>query len=528
LSFPLRCDKSSTMIWTRVIVLILALALQAGCTGGGSGSTTPTASWEKFRHDLGNTGVGIGGVVKNPGGTPTPVSILWSTKIDNNPISASPAIGINNTLFVGSEGGILAALNLSDGTSVWPSSVDSCGACPSTSACNPPPDTGLGTLISSPAVYNNNNGTNIAVASKEGNIYAFQFSTNNNPVCVFCFQPACTDSTLPQGAHVSFISSPNFTINPNTFNVAGVFIGAVVTDGSGNTSGRLYALNANGSIKWQFPRVAPPASPTPTAGVGTPTPTPGQPSTIGAITSSPAIGLGSTVYFTTDDGFLYALTSSGNFLWRTELAGGADVSVAPSAVANATNIIASSANGVILALNTDGSASWGSDATSGDGFASSLAVGPPAQTPSPTPGSPTPVPLTPTLTPVPGTSLTVVVGVRTSGRITLIDAATGVPMPFLVRTPIAACATPRPNERQLCSSPALSSDGYIIVGDQDGLLHAISTLDGAEPNPWNFPIALVPNAQATPAPIRSSPALDGNGVAYVGSDDGYVYAVGPK
>ena len=518
LSFAAGCDKSCAMIWMRVAVLALVLAVEAGCTSGGGGSSSPpSVPWEKFRQDLGNTGEGIAGVIKNPGGTPTPVAILWQKNIDNSKISASPAISIESQLFIGTEHGTLAALNLSDGSSAWPSNVVSC------SACNCPTSPGLGTLKASPAVYTNNNQTNVLVASEEGSVYGFQFSGNNAPSCVFCLQPACKQSPPPAcgepPASVSFVSSPSFTINPSTSNISGIFIGATVTDGSGGISGRLYALNADGTCKWQFPNPFTGATPTPTPAPGTPSPTAVSSSGFGPITSSPAISLGNTVYFTTDDGFLYALTPNGDFLWRVELAGGSALPLAPSPVANTTSIITSSANGVILALNANGSFYWGLDARSDDpDFANSLAVGVPANTPTPT-GTAAPTAVTPTLTPVPGVSLLAVVAIHSGGTVSLIDAATGIP---LRPDPLAKIAGP------VVSSPALSSDGYIIIGDHDGVLHAISTVDGSEPHAWNWPIILRPTPQATPQPIRSSPALDGGGVAYVGSDDGYLYAVGTK
>jgi len=157
----------------------------------------------------------------------------------------------------------------------------------------------------------------------------------------------------------------------------------------------------------------------------------------------------------------------------------------------------------------------------GDGFGNSLAVGFPAQTPTPTEGAATPTPpagAPPTFTPLPFTALTVVVGVHKSGKVSVIDAATGLGRTF---------AIPRVSG-PVSSSPLISTDGYIVVGDHDGLLHAISTLDGSEPRDWNWPIALVPTPGATPQPIHSSPSVDSTGTVYVGSDDGYLYAVGPQ
>src|SRR5579862_804324 len=232
LSFMPCCDKSCPMIWIRLAVLVLALAVEAGCTGGGGGSSSPPAvPWEKFRQDLGNNGQAVAGVIKNPGSTPTPDAILWAKTIDppgSTPsmISASPAIDLNSILYIGSEGGTLAALNLSDGSSAWPSSVRSCSACTILPPSCAPTGDGLGRLTSSPAVYITNNMTNVFVGSEDGSVYAFQFSGNNAPNCLFCFRPTCYEPLMS----ASFVSSPSFTINSATTNVAGVFIGATLTD----------------------------------------------------------------------------------------------------------------------------------------------------------------------------------------------------------------------------------------------------------------------------------------------------------
>jgi outer membrane protein assembly factor BamB len=492
------------MTLTRVIVLVLALAAVAGCSGGGGSTPTPPSpAWEKFRHDLSNSGQGSGAVVQTPAGIPAPAGIRWATSIDPTPsgptdptpsaISASPAVGINSTLYIGSEGGTLAAINPGDGSTLW--RAYSCSACP---ASSPTPTAGgqLGALMSSPAVYTNGTHTSVFVGSMNGSLYAFEFDGGNFPVCTVCFQP--TDA--------AFVSSPTFTINGATANVAGIFVGAKITDQSGATSGKLYALNTDGSVKWEYPRSG--ADP------------------IGAISSSPAFGIGGTLYFTTDDGVLYALTPDGGFKWTAEFPSSGDVALAPSPLANASSVITSSANGVVLALNPDGSPRWRIDV--GDGFANSLAVGFAAGTPTPTP-TVAPVP-----TPVTGVASTTVVAVGNSGTIWLFDTNPGEPLPVLPtpRAKIAACATPQPNDRQLCSSPALSADSYIVVGSGDGKLHAISTADGTEPTGW--PVSLVHTTPSpgmptpTPQPIRSSPSVGDDGTVYVGSDDGHLYAVGAE
>jgi outer membrane protein assembly factor BamB len=63
------------------------------------------------------------------------------------------------------------------------------------------------------------------------------------------------------------------------------------------------------------------------------------------------------------------------------------------------------------------------------------------------------------------------------------------------------------------SSPAIGIEGTIYVGSDDYALYAIAP-DGKER--WHL---------TTEAPIHSSPAIDGEGTIYVGSDDGNLYAI---
>ena len=55
--------------------------------------------------------------------------------------------------------------------------------------------------------------------------------------------------------------------------------------------------------------------------------------------------------------------------------------------------------------------------------------------------------------------------------------------------------------------------------DGGGRLHTIDTSTGAQPEGW--PVVLSPERA-----IVSSPAIDADGIVYVGTTDGYVYAIG--
>jgi hypothetical protein len=70
--------------------------------------------------------------------------------------------------------------------------------------------------------------------------------------------------------------------------------------------------------------------------------------------------------------------------------------------------------------------------------------------------------------------------------------------------------------RPIKASPALSADGTLYVGAEDGKLYAVDAATGA--GKWSF---------ATGAAITSSPTVGANGLIYVGSIDSRLYVVTP-
>lgn len=458
------------------------------------------APWEKFRHDSNNSGAGNGSVAINNG------KIKWQTQIDHTPISASPAIDVNGTIYVATEGGTLAALEPTKGGINW--SVCSCDTPGSGAALTCPSGTpsSLGMLISSPAVYAFNTVTYIFIGSAGGAgspggaVYMFQ-DNGTTRTCAARFQPKDSNNVaIPS----SFVSSPAFTTNAITLAVSGVFIGAAVDvtqSGATRTVGKMYALNTDGSLIWQFPKV----------GAGE----------IGAVTSSPALGEANAIYFTATDGNLYALANDGSFKWSFPIGVVSDPLAPFSASPLTSNLVyTASADGQIVAVNPDGSFRWRVSSPDGTGFVSSLAIGDQATT-TPTltptiPPTPTPPPgatSTPTATVTPVFPVTTIFGVTTAGNVVLIDTTTGNTK--MLTGPVGPITGP------VVSSPFLSIDGQLVVAAADGQLHNINTATGEEPTPWPVPLA-----SGTPIPVRSSPSVDNNGVIYVGADNGIVYAVG--
>jgi outer membrane protein assembly factor BamB len=483
------CDKSHAMNVARVLVITLLLGVCACSGGGGGAAPAPVPAWEKFRHDGGNSGQGNGTIADNTG------LIKWETQIDKSPISSSPAIDVNGTIYVATEGGTLATLAPSTGAINWAIGGSAPVSCPNGTFT-------LGPLISSPAVYAFGSVTNIIIGSASGAVYVFQ-DNGTTRTCTARFEPSATDFDNATIAS-QFNSSPTFTTNPSTLAISAIIIGAAVDVTQGETTrtlGKLYALNTDGTLIWQFPRVGA--------------------REIGAVTSSPALGTANESFFTAADGYLYALASDGTLKWRFPIGTSVDARAPLSASPLTSDLIyVPSASGSIFALTPDGAFRWRASSPDGAGFVSSLAVGVQATTtPSLTPTippTPTPPPgatATPTPTATPPFPNTTLFGVTTAGNIVLIDTTTG-----LMKMLTAATA---PITGPVISSPLLSGDSYLVVGSADGKLHAINTFTGEQPSGW--PVTL-----AAGTPIRSSPSIDDNGNVYVGDDRGIIYAVGSK
>jgi outer membrane protein assembly factor BamB len=485
----------------QVLLTMLPLVFVWACSGGGGGSaTTPVAPWEKFRHDTANSGAALGAIATFSVPTMTPRSVpvdaptpaaFPTPSATPGAISSSPAIAEDGTVYVGSEGGTLAAfdanLNLK-----WRKTF--CEACP-------PDSRALGPLISSPAVYTLNGQTSIFIGSSTGSVFAFQDTGTGPPTCSACsrWPFGATPSPGPTPV-VQFLSSPSFTTDPVIATVNGVFIGAQIEMSDGRSIGKLYSFNSDGSVRWQFP--------------------PRGQSDIGPVTSSPALEIATGWYFTAADGYLYALAFDGSLRWKSAIGPtpepmfGPTPPFAPAVLVTQSYVVSPTADGNVFAITPDQLISFrvaGVDS----GIGSSLASGGRGvETPSPTPVATATAPpgptATETATPTAGIP-SFIYGVMQSGQIVAFDPALPTPTVFpTLSVPVAA---------PVISSPALSADGFLVFGDLDGQLHAVSTADGSELT--GFPI------QLSAAAIRSSPSIAVDGTIYVGADDGMLYAVGP-
>lgn len=471
--------------------LLLAFLLVAGVSCSGSDDQPPfppSAPWPKFRQNVNNTGSAVG-----PVGQTTP-TILWSVPVDTatpGPVSSSPALAADGRIYVGSEGGTLLAVN-GKGQVHW--RTNTCSLCP-------PP---LGALVSSPFVFTQQNVNNVYIASRDGRLLGFQ-DKGTGAECTLCFTATVADSTITAA---TMVASPTATFHPITGQVTGIFITATV-DGPNGRSGKVYAVNTDGSLQWQFPDPA------------------ASGAVVGPMSASPALSFSNAVYVVSDDGGVYALTLGGSLLWSATVDAGAAnplaaaSDLAPSPMTTSSLVVAANRAGNVLAWTLGGSLAW--SAASEGPLATSLCIASQAMlTPTPEPtglATPTPTPSgaatdTPSPTPTPENAFSTAFGLTESGNLVVRDMRTGERL-------FPSGPPPTPILGAVRSSPTASADQYLIFGTDAGWIYVVDTANGAALEGW--PVQL-PGA----SPIRSSPSLGDQGTIYVGAQDGNLYAVGTQ
>lgn len=495
----------------RRTAVLACLSMVAACSGGSGSGSAAGPAWPKFRHDSNNSGQAVASVSINPG-TIKGIIDLKGT------VSASPAINIEGTVYIGTETCTAAGCpNTGTFFAVSPDSLQPRWTIQENGKCQGD-DQLLGPMVSSPAVHTLAADTSIFVGSESGRVHAFKDTlTATQPTAVFCFDP----TRLPSPFTVTkarFASSPSFITSPVSAAVDGVFIGAEVETAGTAKEGRIYALANDGSLRWQFPRA-------------------GSTTTIGPVTSSVATALDS-IYFVTDDGLLYALGLDGNLKWSRGLGSVRDpaAAFAVSPVATSTGVFVATIDGTVIAFNPNGSERWRRSDPS-HLFQGSLAFGDLPITPEPTLTatpleSSTPEPTatgeatatpTPTTTPIPLLSVAALFGVTKNGELVVLQASAPTP----AAPPLGA-----PVEGDVIGSPALSGDGQIVFASSTaagGLVHVIDLVTGLPPA----------TPTGTPAPVPwpktidgtggvSSPVLANDGTIWLATSDGKLYAIGTK
>jgi outer membrane protein assembly factor BamB len=493
--------------------LVVALLCAVGGCGSSDGSSSGSAgvsnigAWEQFRHDGRNTGQGVGDVFDST------ATVKWTQPVDDpgdrtagalSPITASPALGLDGIVYVGSEAGTLKAFDADDGETIW--AVDSCDRCATEFA------SALGPLISSPAAYSVSSRTTVMVGSDNGTLFLFEGETGEEPECSVCFRPEAQRDFGDEAQIVdaSIRSSPTFTLSELTLSLSTVLVGAAIEverSGAVHSVGKLYSVNVDGTVRWQFP---PPGA-----------------EDIGPITAAPSVGLGGSVIFADDQGTVYTLTNTGRFRSKVEVGGlRHPLALFAASTVSPDSVFIGTVDGTVHAFNPDGSVRFAplregdercpQRPSDGSGFASSLAVGVQNAGAPVTPTATSPPDVTPEPEPTP-TALafnSTVYALTSTGTLLVIDAATG-------RCVAPSGPLPTPIVGEVVSSPAQSADLFIVFATTEGYLYVVNSGPGTFPEAWEGPLRLTEGA-----PIRSSPAISEDGTIYIGADDGMLYAVG--
>jgi outer membrane protein assembly factor BamB len=268
-----------------------------------------------------------------PAAAGTPGTLYWAFPTDDL-VRSSAAVGADGTIYFGNNNNLYAVNP--DGTPKWvftnPSLLDS-----------------------SPAI--GADGT-VYVGGEDGNLYAvtdnganatLKWAFPTGGTIVFSSPAIGPDGTVYIGANFLGVTpdldtGKLFAVNPNgtakwaTPFATGAIVyssPAIVADGTvyiGSIDGNLYAVKPDGSQKWLFP-------------VGS------------VIDSSPAIGPGGTIYVGADNGKLYAVNPDGTAKWATPFATGGYVSSSPAIGADGT-LYVGSADKNLYAVKPDGTLKW--------------------------------------------------------------------------------------------------------------------------------------------------------------------------
>lgn len=271
----------------------------------------------------------------------------------------------------------------------------------------------------------------------------------------------------------------------------------------GADNGILYAITPDGNKKWAH-------------------------KTGGPIKSSPAISQAGIIYVTSNDQYLYALDPSGNELWKLKTG---DTGRSSPAVGADGTIYAGSTDGNLYAVRADGTQKWKLDLQRPIGLS------------SPALGADGTVYLW-TWTAQAGTSYGYLTAVQPDGKVawttktSLASSLPRDPSPMVDSMNniwfadgslfMLVC---QPNGKVIGSSwvmepltcPALGVDGTVYGTDSNCLLSSyVLKPDGVYGN-WTYNLEW----QGESTSAASSPAVGGDGLIYVGSQLGWVYAVQP-
>jgi len=246
-----------------------------------------------------------------------PGTLKWEYEIDGW-IDYSPGIGPDGTVYIGSGGSNLCAIN-PDGTEKWTFEIGDWV-------------TSAPTIGSDGTIYFGSEDEKLYSISPEGSLnWTFEVGkwTFSSPAIGLdgTIYVGSDDDNLyavhPDGTRKWVFETDDF-INSSP---------AIGSDGTiyfGSADCKLYAVHPDGTLKWAY-------------------------ETGETILSSPAIGSDGTIYIGSDDMYLYAINTDGSLKWMFETGG--LVSSSPAIGSDGT-IYVGSYDGCLYAVNPDGTLKW--------------------------------------------------------------------------------------------------------------------------------------------------------------------------
>lgn len=189
----------------------------------------------------------------------------------------------------------------------------------------------------------------------------------------------------------------------------------------------------------------------------------------GAVSSSPVVGPSGTVYFTSDDGYVYALTGGGAQLWASKCN---CLGSSSPAVGSDGTIYVGSGTPYLYAYNSDGSLRWRGDLSARVTSSVNVSAG------------------------------GIIYFGCSNGLVYAMGADGSLKWTFSVGGAVL-------------STPAVASDGTVYVGSQNGGVYAINS-NGTQK--WKF-------APTEGGGFSASPAMGSDGTVYIGSSIGFMYGI---
>jgi len=304
--------NTASISCTEVSAPVVSNAATVAVVGASTGAR---GDWWMLGHDPQHTG-------RSAFTGPSTAKLKW-TYTAGGPVSASPSIGCDGTIYIGAEDNKLYALN-PDGTAKWAL----------------PFATGAAIALAAPAIATD--GT-IYFGSDDDKFYAvnpdgtkkWSYTTG---MTIVSSPVIAADGTVYVGAYDNNV----YAFNPDGTKKWAYKTGYYVTsspalgsDGTiyiGSCDGNLYALNPNGTKKWAF-----------ATGVGIQFP-------------SATIGADGTIYIGSQDNNLYAINPNGTKKWAFNT--GNDHVISTAAAIGTDGAIYFGAYKKLYALNPNGTQKW--------------------------------------------------------------------------------------------------------------------------------------------------------------------------